>query len=302
MEPIRLLSLFSGIGAFEKALTVLGIPYELVGYSEIDKFASRNYAILHNVSESLNLGDITLINPESLPENIDLVTYGFPCNDLSVAGRMRGFEDENGRRTRSGLFFDALRIIKAVRPRIAVAENVKALGGKRFQKEFETVLGSLASCDFKNYHALLNAKDFGIPQNRERIFIVSIRADMAPGGFNFPRPLTLKSVLRDFLEEDVPAKYYLSQKMIAGFARKRQNRPELGFKFRLTGPDAVAPCINATYGKCAPTNCYVAGDLNRFRHELLNRVYGTNGLAPTLTAMRGGYTQPKILMDFENEE
>lgn len=300
MRPIRLLSLFSGIGAFEKALTVLGMPYELVGYSEIDKFASRNYAILHNVSESRNLGDITLIDPQSLPENIDLVTYGFPCNDLSIAGRMQGFKDEGGRRTRSGLFFDALRIIKAVRPRIAVAENVRALCGRRFQKEFKTVLGSLAACDFKNYHALLNAKDFGLPQNRERIFIVSVRKDI-DYGFEFPVPNPVPCRLADVLENDVPAKYYLSPKMLAGFERKKQNRPELGFKFRLTGPDAVAPCINATYGKCAPTNCYVAGDLNRFRHELLNRVYAADGLAPILTAMRGGYTQPKNLMDFEDE-
>ena len=104
---IKYLSLFSGIGAFEKALENLSIPYELVGYCEIDKYASKAYSIIHNVPESLNFGDITLINEKQLPKDIDLVTYGFPCQDISLAGKQKGFEDEKGNKTRSGLFFDA---------------------------------------------------------------------------------------------------------------------------------------------------------------------------------------------------
>lgn len=108
---LKYLSLFSGIGAFEKALQRLEIPYELVGYSEIDKYASKAYSILHNVPEAMNLGDITKINEKELPSNIDLITYGFPCQDISQAGMQKGLLNEDGSKTRSGLFFDALRVI-----------------------------------------------------------------------------------------------------------------------------------------------------------------------------------------------
>ena len=167
---IKILSLFSGIGAPEKALTNLGIDYDLLGYSEIDKYASKSYAVIHGVPETKNLGDITKIDADNLPEDIDLITYGFPCQDISVAGKQRGFTDENGERTRSGLFFEALRIIQRTQPKVAIAENVKALTGKKFAAEFKTVLDSLNDAGYNNYWKVLNAKDYGIPQNRERAY------------------------------------------------------------------------------------------------------------------------------------
>lgn len=109
---IKYLSLFSGIGAFEKALERLKVPYELVGYCEIDKYASKAYSLLHGVPESMNFGDITKLDEKKLPQDVDLVTYGFPCQDISIAGQQRGMIDENGEKTRSGLFFDAARIIE----------------------------------------------------------------------------------------------------------------------------------------------------------------------------------------------
>lgn len=121
---VKLLSLFSGIGAFEKALQNLDIPFELVAYCEIDKYASKAYSVLHNVSESMNLGDITKVDETTLPTDIDLITYGFPCQPFSTAGRQEGFNDSKGR---GNLFFDALRIIKHCKPKIAIAENVKNL-------------------------------------------------------------------------------------------------------------------------------------------------------------------------------
>lgn len=131
--------MFSGIGAFEKALERLKIPYELVGYCEIDPFASKAYSLLHGVPESMNLGDITKLNEKILPDNIDLITYGFPCQDISIAGLQKGFTDVNGEKTRSGLFFDALRIIEHTQPQVAIAENVKNLAGKKFSKQFSIV-------------------------------------------------------------------------------------------------------------------------------------------------------------------
>ena len=182
MGKIKLLSLFSGIGAFEKALDRIEAEYELIGYSEIDKYASKSYVAIHNVAEPLNLGDIKKIDEKKLPKDIDLITYGFPCQDISVAGKQRGFLDENGNQTRSGLFFDALRIIKATMPKVAIAENVKNLTGKKFENEFKTVLTSLEEAGYNNYWEILNAKKYNVPQNRERVFIVSIRKDVDTGG------------------------------------------------------------------------------------------------------------------------
>lgn len=133
---IKYLSLFSGIGAFEKALQNLHIPYDLMGYCEIDKYASKAYSLLHNVPESMNLGDITKLDEKSLPDVIDLITYGFPCQDISLAGHQKGLLNEDGSKTRSGLFFDALRIIEHTQPKVAIAENVKILQLRSFQSNF----------------------------------------------------------------------------------------------------------------------------------------------------------------------
>lgn len=204
------MSLFSGIGAFEKALERLKIPYELVGYCEIDPFASKAYSLLHGVPESMNFGDITKLNENSLPDNIDLITYGFPCQDISIAGLQKGLVDESGQKTRSGLFFDALRIIEHTQPQVAIAENVKNLTSKKFSKQFETVLNSLNEAGYNNYYRVLNAIDYEIPQNRERILIVSIRKDIDTGIFEFPESVELKKCLGDLLESEVPKKYFLT--------------------------------------------------------------------------------------------
>lgn len=206
---MKVLSLFSGIGAFEKALKNLSVGYELVNYCEIDKYASKSYSVIHGVPEDKNLGDITKVNTSTLPNDIDLITYGFPCQDISQAGKQKGFTDENGEHTRSGLFFEALRIIQGTKPKYAIAENVKALVGKKFKTEFNIVLDCLEKAGYNNYYKVLNAKDFGIPQNRERVFIVSIRKDIDDHSFEFPQPFELKTRLKDLLENDVDEKYYL---------------------------------------------------------------------------------------------
>ena len=169
---LRYLSLFSGIGAFEKALTNLGIKYEVVNYCEIDKYASKSYSAIHGIPESKNLWDITKVNVCNLPKDIDLLTYGFPCQDISLAGKQKGMFNEDGSLTRSGLFFKALDVIEYVKPKIAIAENVKALTSKKFTEQFKTVLDSLEKAGYHNYWKVLNAKDYGIPQNRESIYCV----------------------------------------------------------------------------------------------------------------------------------
>ena len=210
---MKVLSLFSGIGAFEKALDRLNIDYELVAFSEIDKYATKSYCAIHGVDESMNLGDITKVDENSLPKDIDLITYGFPCQDISLAGKQKGMFNDDGTQTRSGLFFEALRIIEATKPKIAIAENVKNLTGKKFKEQFELVLKSLEEAGYSNYWKVLNAKDYGIPQNRERVFIISIRKDIDKG-YEFPEPFPLQLRLKDMLEDKVDEKYYLSDEQI----------------------------------------------------------------------------------------
>lgn len=217
---IRLLSLFSGIGAFEKALDRIGAKYELVNYCEIDKYASMAYAAVHGVSEELNLRDVQTIDCDKLKgRGVNLVTWGFPCQDISVAGRMRGFEHE-GQKTRSGLFYDALKVIRELQPEIAIAENVKALTGKRFEAEFAAVRGGLSEAGYNNYYAVLDASDYGIPQHRERVFIVSIRKDIDRDKFAFPQKEPLRLRVKDLLEYEVDEKYYIDTERTRELIRK----------------------------------------------------------------------------------
>ena len=211
---LKYLSLFSGIGAFESALTNLGVDYEVVNYCEIDKFASKSYSAIHGIPETKNLWDITKVNVFNLPKDVDLITYGFPCQDISLAGHQKGLFNEDGSLTRSGLFFKALDVIEYCKPKVAIAENVKNLVGKKFKPQFDIVLDSLDKAGYNNYWKVLNAKDYGIPQNRERVFIVSIRKDIDNELFEFPKPYSLEKRLKDFLEPQVDEKYYLSDTQI----------------------------------------------------------------------------------------
>lgn len=298
---MKVLSLFSGIGAFEKALDNLGVPYELAAYCEIDKYASRSYAAIHGVSEDLNLGDITKVDEKALPHDLDLITYGFPCQDISIAGRQKGLIDEDGKQTRSGLFFEALRIIEETQPRVAIAENVKNLTGNTFKKQFELVLKSLEDAGYNNYWKVLNLKDFGIPQNRERVFIVSIRKDMDDGAFTFPTGFPLELRLKDMLEDTVDEKYYLSKKMVdyvtadvEGCGFGGEINPEIARSLNATmtkmhraGVDNyVSDAYVRQIGNCCPTK--TRDNPNQ------GRIYDTNGIAPALNCMGGGNRQPCV--------
>lgn len=239
---IKLLSLFSGIGAFEKALDNLDVPYDLVGYCEIDKYASKSYSVIHDVSESMNIGDITKVDENALPKDIDLITYGFPCQDISLAGKQQGLFNDDGTQTRSGLFFEAMRIIEATKPKVAIAENVKNLLSKKFNAQFQVVLASLEHAGYNNYFKVLNAKDYGIPQNRERVFIVSIRKDLDTRIFEFPEAFPLEKRLKDLLEESVDEKYYLSEDQMKSIINwKAQQKP---FE-RVLGNASISPTLTA---------------------------------------------------------
>ena len=285
---IKVLSLFSGIGAFERAFCRIGLDWELVNYCEIDRWASLSYSMVNQCDESLNLRDVRTVTAETVrDQHVDLITYGFPCQDISIAGKQQGFVNDSGESTRSGLFFEALRIIKELRPRYAIAENVKALTSKKFKNEFAAVLSSLEDAGYNNYWSVLNAKDYGIPQNRERVFIVSIRRDVDEGDFQFPDKEPLMLRLRDMLEpaESVDEKYYLSTE------REGVRRLIAELEARYSLPAAAR--IGETPVLCQIGN--IAKDPNR--EHIQDRIYDPSGLAPTLNTVGGGNLEPKITID-----
>lgn len=291
---VKLASFFSGIGAFEKALGNLEIPYDLVCYCEIDKFASKSYSAIHGVPESMNLGDITKVDAQQLPKDIDLLTYGFPCQDISNAGKMQGLFNEDGSKTRSGLFFEALRIIKETKPKVCIAENVKNLTSKRFTNQFKIVLDSLEEAGYYNYWKVLNAKDFGVPQNRERVFIVSIRKDIDNGIFAFPDGFPLEKRLKDLLEEIVEQKYFLTDSAVTFVTNPTKTN-----KYTSIDGD-VSMCLTGRYpyvtDDASPDRIEMLGLLDMKGNEQVRRVYGINGISPTLNTMQGGHRQPKVLV------
>lgn len=203
---MRYLSLFSGIGSPEQALKNLGIDFELVGFSEIDKYAIKSYCAIHGVSEELNLGDITKIDIESLPLNIDLVTHGSPCQDYSVAGANKGGDIGSG--TRSSLMWNTVTICEHCKPKFVIWENVKNVLSKKHRHNFDKYLDEMDRIGYNNYFKILNSKDYGIPQNRERVFVVSIRKDIDKG-FVFPEPYTYEVKLADMLLSEVDEKFYI---------------------------------------------------------------------------------------------
>ena len=297
---MKVLSLFSGIGAFEKALKNLGVDFDLVGFCEIDKYAAKSYCAIHDVAESLNLGDITKVDENALPKDIDLVTYGFPCQDISIAGMQKGLLNDDGTRTRSGLFFDALRIIEATKPKVAIAENVKNLIGKKFNAQFQVVLASLESAGYNNYFKVLNAKDYGVPQNRERVFIVSIRKDIDRGLFQFPVPIALNKRLKDVLETVVDEKYYLSPRFMTYLERLKSDCEENGngFAYRPTDGEGIANTIQAkAQVRSTDTLIQVGQMYPNSGNPQAGRIYDAEGICPTMDTCSGGNRMPKVAVE-----
>ena len=206
METLELLELFGGIGACSMALKELGIPYHIADYVEIDKYAVKSYNAIHGTN--FEPQDICTWDKDI---KVDLIMHGSPCQDISAAGQGRGADKDSG--TRSSLMYETLRIVEKLKPKYVIWENVKNLLSKAHRHNFDSYLESMEQLGYKNYYQVLNAKDYGIPQNRERVFTVSIRKDVDKG-FTFPIPKELQKYVPEFLEQEVDEKFYLSQKNI----------------------------------------------------------------------------------------
>jgi len=187
------------MGAFERALDNIDLKYTVIISSEIDKYVSKAYSIIHNITEDKNLGDINNININDLKrKNVDLMTWGFPCQNFSVANR-NGQKGLKGKQ--SGLYYKGLEVLKKIKPKVSVIENVNSLKGE----QLEIILKDLKKQGYTSYYKVLDSQDFGIPQRRKRLFIVSFLKNIQ---FSFPNPKILTKDMGDYLLDDVNEKYY----------------------------------------------------------------------------------------------
>lgn len=297
---LKVLELFGGIGACSKALERLGIDYEIADYVEIDKYPVKSFNAMHN----------TNFEPQDIREwdkniEVDLIMHGSPCQDFSLAGKQAGGDEGSG--TRSSLMYETIRIVEKLKPKYVIWENVKNLLSKKHIHNFNAYLETMEQLGYTNYYQVLNAKDYGIPQNRERVFTVSIRKDINKV-FTFPQPIELKLKLKDMLEDEVDEKYYLSEKMIKYIsATGTANFKNPDSKINLD----VARPLTTDQNKRAGTTNYLSNELpnnydltqvvrkygvfdtEKSKHQA-GSVYDENGLSPTLDTMQGGWRQPCI--------
>lgn len=320
-KPIRLFEAFSGVGCQAMALKRITDNYELVGFSEIDKPAIQSYEAIHG--EVRNYGDITKMT--EIPP-CDIFTWSFPCTDLSKAGKQKGLDG-----TRSGLVYEVLRLLRDTAefvpfhrhipkhskiisvgyteyyqpipntsklPKVLIMENVVDLVQVKFVNAFNEIQAELEQLGYTNYNEVLNAKDYGIPQNRERVFMVSILKDEENEhySYDFPEPKKLELRLKDMLEDEVDEKYYLSEKALEGLQKTTFNCAKL--ESRTEDENGIMPTICARDYK-DPKLVKVA-QLDGF--ESSGRIYDENGLAPTINTMGGGQREPKIAIKTWNDE
>lgn len=285
---LRVFTSFSGYDSQLMALRDIGANYECVGWSEIDRWAIKAHNAVFPELADRNYGDITKIDWNAVPD-FDLFTYSFPCTDISSAGEQKGFEEDSG--TRSSLLWECRRPIAAKRPKFLLMENVKALVSDKYRPLFLKWESWLRSLDYVNYTEILNAKDYGVPQNRERVFMLSI---LNGCWYEFPHPVRLEKRLKDVLELEVDEKYFLNECGI-NYVKKK-----LGKYTAINGE--VAMCLTAK-GCANWTGTFISDksiqigvtketDWNRQQY----RVYDPTGISPTITTKSGGGLEPKILM------
>lgn len=289
-EKLTLFEAFAGYGSQSLALRNIGVDYQTVGISEIDKYAIQAYRTLHG--DVKNYGDISLIDWNTVPD-FDLFTYSFPCTDISVAGQMKGLDQGSG--TRSSLLWECKKAIEIKKPKYLLMENVKNLLSKKFLPYFLEWELWLTRQGYTNFTEVLNAKNFGVPQNRERVFMVSV---LGSAWYNFPQPQRVTTCIADILEDEVDSKYYLSDTMLKGFTKHTERHSERGngFKFKPNDLEKVARCVSTCEGVRQTSNFIkVVGNLDT-KHEEQSRIYSTDGISPTIQTCQGGGRQPKVLL------
>lgn len=282
---LKVFTTFSGYDSQLLALRRIGIEDDCIGWSEIDPHAIKAHDAIFPEYADRNYGDIAKIEWHNVP-NFDLLTYSSPCQDFSIAGLQAGGEKGSG--TRSSLLWEVERAIKTKRPQWLLMENVPALTTKTFMPLLRRWLDTLTRYGYTNYAKCLNAKDYGVPQSRNRLFVVST---LGKEPFFFPKKKRLEKRLCHVLDPDVPDHFYYTDAQLEGrFASKYKMRKYVQDAY---GQD-ISRCITAHEGK-EPLLLFVGSIANMNAHESTRRVYSPDGISPTLNCCEGGNLQPKIL-------
>lgn len=222
------IDLFAGIGGIRKGFDrAFSNEIETVFVSEYDVYAKKTYS--ENYNDALHIaGDITKINEKRIPQ-FDICLAGFPCQAFSVAGQRKGFKDDYKGMCRGTLFMEVIRICEYHRPKVIFCENVKGLLSHDKGRTFKIMLDTFQKIGYQVFYQVLNSKDFGVPQNRERVYIVAFRNDICCWDFHFPKGNNSNTTIRDILEEKVVStKYYLSTVSLASMKKHKEKHEALG--------------------------------------------------------------------------
>lgn len=292
---MKILELFAGIGACSTALKKIGIDLEIVDAVEIDKFAIASFNAIHNTN--FEKQDITEWNKQL--RDIDLITHGSPCQDFSVAGKQAGGDLGSG--TRSSLMYETIRIVGQVRPKYVLWENVKNILSAKHKHNFDAYIETMNVLGYNSYYQVLNAKDYGIPQNRERVYTISIRKDIDKGNFNFPQKEELKLRLKDMLEDEVDEKYYINDGTLNNILSNNQAGFLSGGKWdkinescrRYYKEEGISPSIHTCQGGNTEPKIITIGNYMPSNHDA-SRIVNNEGLAPTVKENYGTVTATKI--------
>lgn len=294
-KPIRLIEVFAGVGSQAKALERLNVDFEHYRICEFDKYAVKSYNAIHGTN--FETSDVTKITADDLAivdtdKYCYILTYSFPCQDLSTAGQQKGMS--KGSNTRSGLLWEVERLLNEFKelPQVLLMENVPQVHTGKNEKDFYLWLNFLERLGYKNYWQDLNAKDYGIPQNRNRTLCVSILGDYF---YEFPKPIPLKLRMKDLLEMEVDDKYYISANIL-------ENHKDLCLIDVNKSEISRILCVSWRMSLDFKHNCDVIdccslyGMLDCYSYDMANRVYDINGISPTLTnAGGGGNRQTKVI-------
>lgn len=293
-KPIRLIELFAGVGSQAKALSRLGANFEHYRVCEFDKYCINSYNAIHGTD--FVTSDITKINANDLgivdtDKYCYIMTYSFPCQDLSLAGKQKGMA--KGENTRSGLLWEVERLLNECTelPQILLMENVTQVHGTKNKEHFDEWLAFLESKGYKNYWKDLNAKNFGIPQNRNRCFMVSVLGEYS---YEFPEEFPLALRLKDMLEDSVDEKFYISNEKI----NKIANSTFAQEKTMIQKTDVCGTLLARDYKdpKCVEVEPVRLGglyDTETSRHQA-GAIWDKGAVAPTVDTMQGGNRQPLI--------
>lgn len=307
-----------------------------MNFCEFDKYATSSYCAIHNENESKNLGDITKVDETKL-EPFNMICGGSPCQDFSVAGKQKGSVwtckdcgheynpltvhwserdkcpccgSNNIEKTRSSLLVEYLRVIRANKPNFGMYENVKNIVGKQFKDTFKMFTDELDEYGYNVYWKVLNAKDYGIPQNRERVYLIFIKKELDNGKFTYPEPFDNGMRLKDVLEENVDEKFYISEDKVQRFLTNLNNEDALlydacqvkregksreynDFCPTLTARDYKDPrLVNDNVVKQVGNISKCEGN---WKNPQVGRIYSTDGCSPTLNTCGGGSHEPKIV-------